>query len=425
MSTTGNNPSTSAEQSDLLRLLEVSRRLAATSDLDELLAMILEQARGLLDCERASIFLYDAETRELFIRLGTGLEALRFSVDKGIAGECARTRSVINVPDAYADDRFNPEIDRKTGFTTRNILSCPLIDYEDNLVGVLQVLNKAGRPFDAYDTALSEMLTSQAGVALQRARLLEQVIEKERLERELALAREIQQQLLPAADPEVAGFAIAGWNEPADQTGGDCYDFWSLDGEGGDLCVAVADATGHGIAPALVVAEARALFRATAMSADALGATMNHVNRILAADLPDDKFVTAFFGIVSPATGRLTWASGGHGPMLWHQAASGEIVQLNATGLPMGVMPELEINVADPIDMSPGDQFVIMTDGFFEYTNPDGVQFGLQRCEQWLRESAALPPHDAILNLRDRVLAHAGDAPQADDLTAVLIRRTP
>ncbi|MCG3179734.1 MAG: hypothetical protein BIFFINMI_02077 [Phycisphaerae bacterium] len=415
--------STAAQQSDLLRLLEVSRRLAATSDLDELLAMILDHARGILDAERASIFLYDPAAEELFIRLATGVESLRVPIDRGIAGASARTREIVNVPDAYADDRFNPEVDRKTGFRTRSILSVPLIDYEGDLVGVLQVLNKRGRPFDDYDTALAEMLAAQAGVALQRGRLLVAMIEKQRLERELSLARDIQQNLLPSEDPTLAGLAIAGWNQPADETGGDCYDFFALPGDAGALGVLVADATGHGIAPALVVAEARALFRATAVDAAHLGVTMDAVNRILTADLPDDKFVTAFFGIIEPGCGRLTWASGGHGPMLLYRAADDSIVELPATGLPMGIMEDMPIPAADPIDLAPGDQFLIMTDGFTEYPNVAGEQFGDGRVADWIRQTRHLPPREAILDLRDRVQDFANGAPQLDDLTAVLIRK--
>jgi phosphoserine phosphatase len=406
---------------DLPRLLEVARRLAATSDLNELLELILVQARGLLDAERASIFLYDPARRELFSRLATGVESLRFSIDHGIAGAAARDRRIISVPDAYADPRFNRAVDRQTGFRTRNILSVPLVDYHGELVGVLQVLNKRSGAFGDYDTSLAEMLAAQAGVALQRARLLEQVIEKERLERELAIAREIQQALLPQADPELPGYQIGGWSKPADATGGDCFDFFPL-GDG-SLAVTVADATGHGIGPALVVAEARALLRAAANCIEHLPAMMDLVNRILCEDLPDDRFVTAFFGIVSPADGRIRWASGGQGPMLLHRAADDSVQHFTATGPPLGIDAELPVPAGPVIQLAPGDQFLVLTDGFYEFANASGEQFGLARVEAWLRSSRGLPPRPAINALQDQVFAFAGPAEQKDDLTAVLIRR--
>ena len=406
---------------EMARLLEVARRLAATSDLGELLDLILDQACQLLDAERASIFLHDAGRRELFSRLATGGESIRFSIDQGIAGAAARDRRIINVPDAYADPRFNRNVDRRTGFLTRSIMTIPLVDYHEQLVGVLQVLNKRARPFDDHDQALAEMLAAQAGVALQRARLLEQVIEKERLERDLAIARQIQQALLPERDPELAGFELAGWNQPADATGGDCYDFFVL--PGGALAVTVADATGHGIGPALMVAEARALFRAAASLTRDISQTVNLVNRILSEDLPDDRFVTAFFGVIEPDSGRMCWASGGHGPLLLHRAADDSIQEFAATGLPLGIMADLTIEPGDPAEMLAGDQFLVLTDGFAEYAAESGEQFGVERICRWLRATRRLPARQAIMDLRDEVLRFAGAAPQADDLTAVLIRR--
>lgn len=406
---------------DLPRLLEVARRLAATSNLTELLELILDQARQLLDAERASIFLYDPARRELFSRLATGVESLRFSVDHGIAGATARERKIINVPDAYADPRFHREVDRQTRFVTRNILSLPLVDYQGDLVGVLQVLNRRPGPFGPYDQSLAEMLAAQAGVALQRARLLEQVIEKERLERELSIAREIQQALLPEADPVLPGLELAGWNKSADSTGGDCYDFFPL--RDGSLAVTVADATGHGIGPALVVAEARALFRAAAHCIDDLARLMDLVNAILSDDLPDDRFVTAFFGIVSAADARIRWASGGHGPLLLYRAADDSVQHFSATAPPMGIAPELPVPAGPTVELASGDQFLILTDGFFEFANATDEQFGLGRVEQWLRSSRGIPAHQAIQALQEQVFAFAGAAPQKDDLTAVLIRR--
>src|SRR5262245_49012229 len=131
---------------DLQAILEVSRRLGAGSDLGELLHILEQAALQVLDCERISIFLHDRQTDELFSRLATGEDKLRFPARLGIAGEAFQTATVINVPDAYADPRFNREVDRKTGFVTRNLLTCPLIGMDGKPVGVMQVLNRRGRP---------------------------------------------------------------------------------------------------------------------------------------------------------------------------------------------------------------------------------------------------------------------------------------
>src|SRR5437764_14554945 len=121
---------------DLQVILEVSRRLGAGTDLGELLHIIEQATLQVLDCERTSIFLHDRQTDELFSRLATGQDTLRFPARLGIAGEAFQTAVVINVPDAYADPRFNREVDRKTGYHTRNLLTCPLLGMDDQPVGV-------------------------------------------------------------------------------------------------------------------------------------------------------------------------------------------------------------------------------------------------------------------------------------------------
>ncbi|HUS47986.1 MAG TPA: GAF domain-containing protein, partial [Phycisphaerae bacterium] len=127
---------------DLEKILEIARRMAAAVDLDDLLQLIISRSVELLDAERASLFLYEPGSNELVSRVAIDADGIRFSAETGIAGATIRTGKTINVPDAPSDPRFNPEIDRLTGFRTRNILSVPLRDHEDKLVGVLQVLNK-------------------------------------------------------------------------------------------------------------------------------------------------------------------------------------------------------------------------------------------------------------------------------------------
>ena len=195
---------------DLTHLLDVSRQLGATVELQPLLESIERAALKVLGCERASVFLYDRTANELYSKLATGVEEIRFPADRGIAGEAAQQRTTINVEDAYADDRFNPDVDRQTGFRTRSLLTVPMSGYDGSLMGVLQVLNKRGGAFTTSDEHLAHTVGALAGVALQRQLLLEAYAEKQKLEHDLSLAREIQQSALPTAPPRLDGFDIAG-----------------------------------------------------------------------------------------------------------------------------------------------------------------------------------------------------------------------
>jgi sigma-B regulation protein RsbU (phosphoserine phosphatase) len=283
----------------LEQLLEIARQLGATTDLGALLAAIVDAATDLLGCERATVFLYDPDAQELSSRIATGIEGsaiseIRFPVNKGIAGEVARTGDSINLPDAYADRRFNSEFDKASGFRTRSMLAIPLTDHDGAVVGVLQALNKRAGPFAAGDEEIARFLGSQAGVAIQRQQLLEHYAEKQKIQRDLSMASAIQQGLLPRDNPQFPGFDIAGWNCPADETGGDFFDFLEL--ADGTLAVLIADVTGHGIGPALIMTEARALCRAALLGGVGLERAVADVQQLLSLDVPEGRFVTAFLG---------------------------------------------------------------------------------------------------------------------------------
>lgn len=407
--------------SGLMAVLEVSRELAATTELMPLLQKVESAAREVLGCERATVFIYDRPRNELFSRMATGVDEIRFSADRGIAGEVVRTGKLDKVADAYADSRFNPDIDKQTGFRTRNMITFPLTGFDNSIVGVLQVLNKSVGAFDDLDDELVCVFGAQVGVALQRQMLLEQYAEKQRIQEDLNIARKIQQGLIPKRPPRADGYDIAGWNRPADETGGDCYDFFEL--EGGDIAVIVADATGHGIGPALMIAECRALFRATMSLSRDLASVIGKINNLLCEDLLEDRFVTAFFGIVAPQHRTLSYLSAGHGPLLKYIRERDEIVELSANAVPLGIMPEIEFDAPDVFEMAQGDMMILVTDGFFEWINAKEEQFGISRMCDVIRAHRDDGAEAIIRTLHEAVVSFSDGTTQADDLTAVIIKK--
>jgi sigma-B regulation protein RsbU (phosphoserine phosphatase) len=410
-----------SQNRDLFRVLEVSRQLAATPDLQTLLEIVEKSSLEVLDCERASVFLHDRETDELYSRVATGVRQVRFSSQAGIAGLVFRGGAVINVPDAYADPRFNPEIDRRTGFRTRNLLTCPLFSWDNTILGVLQVLNKRDGNFEAWHEGLARTFSAQAGVAVQRQFLFDEIATKRRIEHNLAIARKIQQGLLPKRSPALEGFDIAGWNLPADETGGDFFDFQEL--SAGNLAITLADVADHGIGPALLAAECRALVRASWSHSSELDRIVSLVNQLLAADMPDGGFVTAFFGLLQRSGNRLCYVSAGQGPILYFQGASGSVRELSTQGVPLGLDPDFRYEAPCAVTVSPGDLVVLLTDGFFEWSDTEGKQFGTERLRELIRLHHGLAAVDLIQTLYQAVLGFAGDSPQRDDLTAVVIKK--
>jgi len=406
---------------DLRTLLDISRRLGATTELDPLLEQIMSAATSVLGCERATVFLYDPATHELYSQQATGGEHIRFDADKGIAGECLRTGKTINVPDAYADTRFNRDIDRATGYRTRNLLTFPLRNHEGQLVGALQALNRTDGPFSAREEELALTLSSLAGVAVQRQLLINEYTEKQKLERDLALARDIQQSTLPKVLPSAEGFDIAGFNEPADATGGDMFDCFAL--ADGRIVLMIADATGHGIGPALMIAQFRAMLRALlAVESDIVG-LMDRINDLMCADLPEGRFVTSFVGLLDPASATIDFVSAGHGPLLHHRRATDERIELSASTIPLGILSPLDVGACERVPLSPGDTFLLMTDGFFEWANPQAQQFGAARVFDVVARHANCSAGDLIGHIRAAVGDFVQSVPQNDDLTALVVRR--
>jgi phosphoserine phosphatase len=411
---------------DLEKILDVTRALGVTVDLDPLLARIAAAATDVLDCERATVFLCDHAKGELFSRIATGMEGapiqeIRFGMDKGIAGEVATTGKGVNIPDPYADPRFNPDFDRKSGFVTKSLLTLPLGGHDGKIVGVLQVLNKRGGPFGDRDERLLSALGAQAGVAIERQGLLEQYAVKQRIERDLNIAREIQQGLLPKAPPDLPGFEIAGWNRSADETGGDCFDWLSL--PGGHLAISIGDATGHGIGPALVAAEARALLRGTLMQSRDLARVVPQINDLLGEDLREGTFVTAFIGLLDPTRSSVEYVSAGHGPLLVYTAADDAFTEVPTHGLPLGLMPEVEFDPPTHVPLAPGDMLLLFTDGFFEWSRSDGEQFGTDRLTDIVRRHRDLPVAEIIALVYAAVVEFSEGTKQADDCTAVIVKR--
>jgi serine phosphatase RsbU (regulator of sigma subunit) len=247
--------------------------------------------------------------------------------------------------------------------------------------------------------------------------------ELDKIERDLDIAREIQRGLLPRDIPDTPGFEIEGWSKPADQTGGDYFDWMELP-DGGTL-ITLADVSGHGIGPALIVAVCRAYMRAaTAGNGVALESAISRVNDLLQMDIPDERFVTAAVGVLRPQANEMTLVSAGQAPLFFYRAASRTVENWAADDLPLGVLSGVSFDGARRIRFEPGDTLVLTTDGFFEWSNGAGEQFGIERLEAFVAAHAHEPPSEFIGALHADVVAHAAGQKQPDDLTVVIVKRS-
>lgn len=237
---------------------------------------------------------------------------------------------------------------------------------------------------------------------------------------QLQVAREIQQRLFPKNAPGVEGFDIAGVSYPAEETGGDYFDYLPM--MNGNVGVIVGDVTGHGIGPALLMAETRAYLRSLAANREDIGEILTTANRILAEDIGEERYVTLFLGRIEPKTRTFAYASAGH-PTGYILSGSGEIkTLLKRTAVPLGINPTAKYNGAVQVPLQSGDVVLLLTDGIEETMAPDESFFGIERTLNVVRQCRDKSAKEILDDLYRAVRDFSQHTPQLDDVTAIVIK---
>jgi len=408
----------------LNRLLEVTRRLAADIDLEKILHTIASEACQALHCERGTLYQFDPNTQELFAVLAMDLEIheIRHKLDHGISGYAARHRTLVNVADPASDPRWNSRVDQATGYQTRSILAAPLISpHDDALLGVLQLLNNIGGPFDPFDEELIVAFAAHASVALDRARLVEQARQQQEVEAALHVARDIQRGFMPGRLANIPGYDLATWWYPQQAVGGDYCDVMPL--RCGGTGLVIADVSGHGIGPSLIMASTRAALRALVLEHAAPETLLNLVVEALAGDFDKGHFITMVMAVLDGTAHTLRYANAGHAPALHYVYGEDRFETLEATGLPLGIEHSPRYEAAPERRLAVGDIIVLCTDGIVEAMDANDQPFGVRRLEEVVRKYAKSPMAELVQKTGESVEAHyVGDNP-SDDLTILVARR--
>lgn len=266
---------------------------------------------------------------------------------------------------------------------------------------------------------ISKEITKHVRAALHEAETQRQL---KQVEHDLETARAIQQSLLPRIRPVIHGMEISGWNLPADATGGDYFDWKRM--RDGRLVVTLADVTGHGIGPALLASVCRAYARSSFDTHDNLVKALEHVNQFFGEDLTGgNRFATFVAAVCSGDDSRVELLSAGHGPLFVYSSARDSFEELSAQAIPLGLLPELNSSEPVVLHLEVGDMVVLATDGFFEWENAEGEQFGVARLTQAIRDARHLPSEEIIAELYGAVKTFVNGTKQTDDLTAVVIKR--
>ena len=408
---------------EMITLHEITHALESSENLDSLLEYIMQKSQKVMEAEAASLMLTIEKSNELEFKVTLGPKAtevkpFRLPIGQGISGWVAQTKEALLISDAYSDPRFDPSFDKRSGFKTRSMLCVPMI-YKSKVVGVMTLINKLdGKPFNKNDQILFTIFASQAALSIENARLLYSAIEKERLDKELQVAAEIQNLLIPQSIPSSSYLDIAAEYIPCKEVGGDFYDIIKLDKD--RFIFVVADVSGKGIPGALVVSNMQATLRAFLEYSVDLLPIVTRLNETIIRQTTSDRYITFFIGLYDHRKSSLTYINAGHNPPLLIKK-EGKIHELKTGGIFIGFMPwEYE---SETVPFEKGDTLIMYTDGLVEAMNYDEEEFELSRLKNILEENPSASSNRLKKEIITRVNDHIGTNPLSDDFTLLISRK--
>jgi len=408
-------------------LLEISRKISRALELQDLLEQILDSVRLAIPYDAGGIFVLHESVPLApgpIVDLIAGMAQVGFDdrrpgadpmlrTGQGIVGHVIRTGESVLAPDVRQDPRY---VLGRAG--TRSEIAVPIVS-NAQVIGALNLESDRFGAFADDDVELLQFFAVAAAIAIEKALLHRQVLEKQRIEHQLRIARDVQASLLPSAPPELPGYDVAAVNLPTWEIGGDYYDYIPL--SDGRLALVVADVSGKGVAAALIMATFRAALRAELRREEGIVAVVQQINRLLLDSPAPSRFVTAVYGILDPARGRFAYVNCGHNPPLRLGAAGGREA-LETGGPALGLLDQATFEPGE-VTLAPGDALVLYTDGVVELSDAEEDEYGVERLERALRSAAGRPARDMVLSVVDATRAFGGRAGYADDFTLVVVKR--
>lgn len=383
---------------ELEAFYDVGLAIAQTLDLDALGEEILLRALALLDARRGALYTLDGELFRLGARVG-GSAREQFSADVDAEDAASET-----LPQA------------------RHLLAVP-VRIETEIKGLLVVGDKESRtgvgPFSEDDRRRLEHLANQAALALEQARLHREALEKERLEREMELASQIQRGIIPRDLPDLTSYDLAGWTRPARHVGGDFYDVIPL--SSGRFAIVLADVSGKGVPAALLVSTIHSLLRSLLDRVQDLDEVCRHLDRHLLEFSAASKYATLFLVDLDPQAGEIGYVNAGHNPALVLRA-DGSSEALSSSSFPVGLVGGGSYHPRQVV-LEPGDVLCIYSDGLTEAESPRGEEYGLARLTADLVELRSAPLEEIRTEVERRISRYTAGQPQGDDQTVLLLRR--
>jgi sigma-B regulation protein RsbU (phosphoserine phosphatase) len=440
LTTAGSQMGTALERArlyDLLReqrgheqdaLLRLSRHFLSHLNLDELISHLVNEVMFVLRADACALVLPGESPEFLEFRAARGWRSDPVAAGRLVpASACSgpglvmQTQQAFQGEDLAAQDStlWAPDWLQAEGF--RGHAMVPLLA-EGRAIGALVVNQRRPRLLDEDDLRGLQLMANQGAMAIEKARLHQEELKAQALERELALGREIQLSLLPSAVPTIPGWELGAYYQAASEVGGDFYDFIEPSANPGRLGLFIGDVTGKGVPAALHMARSCTMIRTMALETLSPAVTLTRVNDLIMQYGHSDLFLTALYADLDPETGRLVYANAGHCRPLWFRADRDEFVELDARGIIMGAFEGIHLE-EETVEVAPGDLLIFYTDGVTEAMDGARHLFGEYRLRSAVADGRNGSVEHVIRSVVDAVKDHANGVPQFDDMAILVLRR--
>jgi len=415
---------------DKLRmLLDITKTISRSLDLNEVLNLVMDTLDSLIPYDAAGIYLVECtrpagqienqsdENCVFHTETVRGydidhLTELRLKLGEGLIGRVAVTGKPHISPDVRKDPQY---INARP--KTNSEMVAPIIS-NDEVIGVFDLESDELNAYSKDDLEVLMLLASQVAIIIEKVMLHDQLIEKKRLETQLEVARQVQLELLPPRDPELAGFDISAYNFPTEEVSGDYYDWVRIYDD--QIGVVIADVSGKGVPAALLMAFLRASLRAATHIGYAPHISMSKVNYLLWESIERNQFVTAFYGILDATNRTLAYANAGHNPPLLIDA-EGKARFDERGGVPLGMFRDTRY-YEHYLTLAPGEILVLYTDGVTEAANPTGEEYGLKRLIEAVKKNRDLAARELIDSIEQDVIKWTDGLGATDDVTFFIIK---
>jgi serine phosphatase RsbU (regulator of sigma subunit) len=410
-----------AESRTLAVLTRAGMELINYRPLDEVLEVIMDLVFEAIPAERGFLMLLEGDSKELVSKVVRDLKKSyggKISLSRSIARSVVDNRQSVLTTDAQTDERFK----MKESIVLQGIHSAMCVPLWNNreVIGLIYVDTiNAARTFGPEDLKLLTLLANIAAVKIENAKLFEDTIDKQRMEKELQHAAEIQRKLLPAETPVFEGYDVSGYNDPCREIGGDYFDF--IHRGSGRLGFAIGDVSGKGTGAALLMATVRASFRAHLETPCPLNSLIASLNETIVQSSNSNTFVSFFYGEIDAGSGQVESVNAGHNPPMLVRT-SGDVERLKADGLILGVFAGVKHKTSQS-HLEPGDLLVAYSDGITETQNEQGDEFGEEGLINLLREHRSKSAAAIQKIVSDGIKRFAGATPQYDDVTLIVVKR--